>query len=145
VQAVLEARRIGGERTLIPSRALAPALASGLALAVVLGGAGQLTIAIWNAVSGGGAGPLVTVGRAFGRDVVWAVLGGIWCSYAGITGLLAGYAVGAAATHEPVRAPEIITGTWGAGLQVPRDAKDRETDDPSEEAQQDRQDPGAGA
>ena len=35
-----------------------------------------------------------------------------------MTGLLAGYALGTGTSHEPVRAPEIITGTWNAGLQV---------------------------
>jgi hypothetical protein len=141
VQAVLEARRIAGERTLLPSRALAPALAAAMGLAVVLGGAGHLTITIWDAVAG--AGPAAP-GRALGRDVVWAVLGGIWCSYAGIAGLLAGYAVGTAAAHEPVRAPEIITGTWGAGLQVARDPKDPDRDDRTEEARSDQRDPGPG-
>src|SRR5262249_34203281 len=87
VQAVLEARGIAGERTLVPTRALAPALAAALVLAVALGVAGHLVIGTWDTVAGGVTAPHA-LGRMLGRDMVWAVLGGVWCSYAGVAGLL---------------------------------------------------------
>jgi hypothetical protein len=115
VQAALEVKRISAERELMPSRTLAPALAAALAVAVTLGGGAWLAVATWDAVAGA-FGPLHPVARAVGRDAVWAVAAGIWCSFLGVSGLLAGYALGKGASREPVRAPEIITGTWGAGL-----------------------------
>jgi hypothetical protein len=135
VQASLEARRLAGEGALVPSRALAPALAAALALAALLGSAAQLAIAGWDAVAGG-LDASQMAGRALGRDLIWALAGGVWCGYVGVTGMLAGYALSTGAAREPVRAPEIITGTWNAGLQVmkqPKPAREEAPDKPAPE------------
>jgi hypothetical protein len=129
VQAALEVKRISAERELMPSRTLAPALAAALALALTLGGGAWLVVAIWDAVSGAFT-PVHPVARAVGRDLVWATATGIWCGFLGVSGLLAGYALGKGASREPVRAPEIITGTWGAGLR-PTSVKGDDDEDPS--------------
>jgi hypothetical protein len=118
VQASLEVKRISGEREIVPSRALAPAFAAAMALAVALAGSAFLVLRTWDVIVG--APELMNpTARALGRDVIAALAGGMWCSYAGVSGLLAGYALGTGASHEPVRAPEIITGTWGAGPRPP--------------------------
>jgi hypothetical protein len=83
---------------------------------VALAGVVWLVLAVWAALAGA---PGWSVARALGRDLIVALAGGLWCAYAGVSGLLAGYALGTGVSHEPVRAPEIITGTWGAGMQPP--------------------------
>jgi hypothetical protein len=85
-------------------------------------------ITTWDAVAGGlpAAHPL---GRAVGCDLVWALAGGVWCSFAGIAGLLAGYALGTGAVHQPVRAPEIVTATWGTGPPAARRGAEADEDD----------------
>jgi len=118
VQAQLEVKRISAERELVPARALAPALGGALLLAGALGGAVALVMTVWDGVAGA-ASFLHPASRAVGRDLAWALAGGVWCGYVGIAGLLAGYALGTGVSHEPVRAPEIITGTWGAGPRGP--------------------------
>jgi hypothetical protein len=118
VQAALEVKRITSEREVVPSRSLAPALAAALALAIALGSAARLALGTWDAIADG-FGAAHPAARAVGRDVLWALAGAIWCSFVGVAGLLAGYALGTGAAQGPVRAPEIITGTWGAGLRAP--------------------------
>jgi len=112
VQIQLEARRIWGPRGLVPGRTLAPAAVSAGLLAMALGAAVLFALLAWEALadamaSGGDASAV----PAFGRDVLWALAGGVWTGYVGISGLLGGYAVGSGAATEPVRAPDIITGT----------------------------------
>jgi hypothetical protein len=89
-----------------------------MGLGVALAGSAFLVLRTWDGILGS-ADLLHPAARALGRDVIGALAGGLWCSYAGVSGLLAGYALGTGASHEPVRAPEIITGTWGAGPRPP--------------------------
>jgi hypothetical protein len=116
VQAAVEVRRVAGDRELVPSRTLVPALAASLGFGVALAGAVWLVLTVWTALVGA---PGWSLPRALGRDLIVALAGGLWCAYAGVGGLLAGYTLGSGVSHEPVRAPEIITGTWGAGMRPP--------------------------
>ncbi|HET6281080.1 MAG TPA: hypothetical protein VFH73_08940 [Polyangia bacterium] len=112
VQIQLEARRIWGPRGLVPGRTLAPAAVCAALLAIALSAAVLFALAAWGALAAA-MGPDGTGGSvpAFGHDVLWALAGGVWTGFVGITGLLGGYAVGSGAASEPVRAPDIITGT----------------------------------
>lgn len=115
VQIQLEARRIWGRRGLVPGRTLAPAGAAAALLALVLAGGVLLALQAWGALASamapGEAGAAAGLVPVLGRDLLWAVAGGVWTSFLGGAGLLAGYAVGSGVASEPVRAPDIITGT----------------------------------
>jgi hypothetical protein len=110
VQVELEIRRLGVERAAVPARALGPALVASSALALLLAATVWIALGAWDAIAAplGGLDPTA---RAIGRDLLLAGAGGVLASYVGVTGLLAGYALGTGASREPVRAPEIITGT----------------------------------
>jgi hypothetical protein len=118
VQVDLEIRRVWGRRSVVPARPFGPGLAAALALALALGSAAEVLFIGWSALSaafGPAAGPtgLTGVGHAIGRDLIFALAGAVWVSFVGVAGLLGGYALGVGAPREPVRAPEIITGTHG--------------------------------
>jgi hypothetical protein len=114
VQITVETRRLWGRRGLVPARTFAPGLVAGIALAFILAAAVLAVIGSWDAVAAvitdGGSGPR-GIGHALGADLLWALAGGVWTSFIGVAGLLGGYALGSGAPTEPVRAPEIITGT----------------------------------
>jgi 3-oxoacyl-(acyl-carrier-protein) synthase len=114
VQIMVETRRLWGRRGLVPARSFAPGLVASLLLAVLLGAAVLSTIAAWDTVAAaiGDSNPAARgAGRQLGIDLLWALAGGVWTSFVGMAGLLGGYALGSGAPTEPVRAPDIITGT----------------------------------
>ncbi|MEA2701065.1 MAG: hypothetical protein QOI66_5336 [Myxococcales bacterium] len=114
VQILVETRRLWGRRGLVPARSFAPGLVAGLILALLLGAAVLSTIAAWDTVAAviGDSNPAARgAGRQLGIDLLWALAGGVWTSFVGMAGLLGGYALGSGAPTEPVRAPDIITGT----------------------------------
>ncbi len=114
VQITVETRRLWGRRGLVPARSFAPGLVAGVLLAALLIVAVLVTVRAWDAVAAsvtdGSAIPRIS-GRQVGIDLLLALAGGVWTSFLAIAGLLGGYALGSGAPTEPVRAPEIITGT----------------------------------
>jgi hypothetical protein len=128
VQVELEIRRLGVERAAVPARALGPALVASSALALLLAATVWIALGAWDAIAAplGGLDPTA---RAIGRDLLLAGAGGVLASYFGVTGLLAGYALGTGANREPVRAPEIITGTQSGMNAVAEDDLDAVADE----------------
>jgi hypothetical protein len=114
VQITVETRRLWGRRGLVPARSFAPGLVTGALLAAALIVAVLATARAWDAVAAavtdGSAIPRIS-GHQLGIDLLLALAAGVWTSFLGIAGLLGGYALGSGAPTEPVRAPEIITGT----------------------------------
>ena len=114
VQIAVETRRLWGRPGLVPARSFTPGLLAALLLGAGLAALIFATLSAWDAVAAalavGGAVPRV-VGRQVGVDLLCALAGGVWTSFVGVAGLLGGYALGSGAPTEPVRAPEIITGT----------------------------------
>ncbi|HVR62472.1 MAG TPA: hypothetical protein VMU50_11260 [Polyangia bacterium] len=114
VQIAVETRRLWGRPGLVPARPFAPGLLAALLLGAGLAAVVLATEQAWNAVAAalamGSAVPHVA-GWQVGVDLLCALAGGVWTSFIGVAGLLGGYALGSGAPTEPVRAPEIITGT----------------------------------
>jgi hypothetical protein len=114
VQITVETRRLWGRRGVVPARAFVPGLVAALALAFGLGLLVMATARAWDAVAGTVTDPGNLprgIAHAVGIDLLLALAGGVWTSFVSVAGLLGGYALGSGAPTDPVRAPDIITGT----------------------------------
>jgi hypothetical protein len=114
VQITVETRRLWGRRGVVPARAFVPGLVAALALAFGLGLLVLATVGAWDAVAGTVSDPGNLprgIAHAVGIDMLLALAGGVWTSFVSVAGLLGGYALGSGAPTDPVRAPDIITGT----------------------------------
>lgn len=107
-------------------RPLGPAAAAWVLAVLGLGG---VALAIDAAVSHIHAGfapapasaTAVAVGRTLSRALVLGLTAGIASAFAGVAGLLAGYALGSGAAREPTRRDGVYTGTLGS-MQAALDA-----------------------